>query len=1431
MRSLSLPPHLIPVLTFFGAAQPTLAAALTQMQYRDFAELLQHVGKDPSRLIFEDELTGIHNRRFLLSYLQYKVRWESEEDYPLSLLIIDLDSFKGINDTYGHDTGDQVLVWLASILKEVAGERGFAVRYGGDEFVLVLPGADRREARSTADRLMQRLQDRSFRLRDADVSISTSLSIGFATAPDDAKTSTGLFQAADTALFHAKGSGRNEVASAADIDPEKVFPKTALYRLRATEIAGRNDEMAIVSEALQGLSRGQNQFLILEAAPGMGKSAFLDEVRRNLMGDDTFCVAKLSGDQQEAYRPYYLISRLLLTLLNQREDKGEEPLRELSEEELRHLTRVLPQLADGGNAAPPDAGSSNRQAIFNTLADFLPRAVDYRPLVLIIDDLQFADEATLLLLRVLIQTNKLTTFVCGSSLEFLKLSGEEEASPLERFYSSNHKELGIRRVKLRPLGQEDISEYLKSVFPSLVTPDDFEAELAYITNGNPLFLGEIIRKLVNDRKVTLVGKEWIIEPFDEGYLPRSLEEIVKQKIADLDEQGRRLLERASTLGGEIPLSVLSGSSDLDENRVQEFLDRAEALGLVSLDFQLNDEVMRFLGKRVLEISYGAIDSDRRMGLHQEIGEYQESLYQRRLLPSASLLAYHFKRSANQEKAQRYEQVQLAFNQTVFSPEEAAIYAGEFLEDEVEAERRLEPASVQEVPEVLRTLTSAVRNTQLYPPESKRITESLAKIIDATSGILEKNEHLHLAQAQGVLLVNGQRLDVSRFRALADTFIQLLTRSELQGVVFHQGLNAEEIRALVIALGKLKPEAIEQGFWRDFAGEYGLSHIELRQVRYSRLRRKKGRGSARLLVEDEELDADELREVPKLLRKLLGAIQNAKLYPLESKPVERSLEELHSSLDLLLTRPGSLTLASAGQVLLVNGAKVDVTGYSPLANNVLEFMKYVSLASITFATGVTLVELRTFIGGLGKLSTDGTDKEFWDQFATESGLSNIVFNQRQYALGVVQSLLTSADAEDEAIEAGEGDEAASDLERQVLAEPSESLRDAVPTFGKDLLVKGEHKLFRQLLRRLFDDFVHQDPRDREQAVTACGALFASLILGLQHKFAELAADSLLDALASESEPGVLQALAGLLHEMAGCAVHFADYQLASQILLQTKARRQQFLADGGKDNAALARLLDRRLDPTAQKLLVDDMKSGQTHRQERAAQLIGSLGRSGIPMLVEVIKQERDFRVRQLAASLLAECGPDAGPTIKRAVMTEVTVEQRFRILEVIDTVTTDLRDELAYSFGDSSPKIRRAAFRLFERLHDDGMIEIILPLARDPDIGVAKGAIRSLAHLRSPAAVSALVKALDETEDEKVAIACCQALGELRHDSAVDCLAKVLGQKKPPLFRWRWTEQVRATAAMALKQIANPRAAEVLLAYVEDSHSRVRQLATPHQAD
>jgi HEAT repeat protein len=113
---------------------------------------------------------------------------------------------------------------------------------------------------------------------------------------------------------------------------------------------------------------------------------------------------------------------------------------------------------------------------------------------------------------------------------------------------------------------------------------------------------------------------------------------------------------------------------------------------------------------------------------------------------------------------------------------------------------------------------------------------------------------------------------------------------------------------------------------------------------------------------------------------------------------------------------------------------------------------------------------------------------------------------------------------------------------------------------------------------------------------------------------------------------------------------------------------------------------------------------------------------------------------------------------------------------------------------------------------------------------MAKGAIRSLGLLGSDAAVQALVSILNTTKSEDLAIACCRAVARLGNAAAIDALSKVLSQRKFLFLGRRWGEQVRAAAAIALKQISHPKAADTLSQYTSDSASRVRHLARPSGA-
>ncbi|MFQ5507668.1 MAG: hypothetical protein ACE5F1_23140, partial [Planctomycetota bacterium] len=510
--------------------------------------------------------------------------------------------------------------------------------------------------------------------------------------------------------------------------------------------------------------------------------------------------------------------------------------------------------------------------------------------MLLVDDLQFADEASLMVIRRLLENRDDPLLVCGTVAKDLTspaVEPGEEEPPWPRFVGRYDSDLKVEAVELRPLTALAISDHLSNLFPGIRLPKRFEDDLADITQGNPLFLNEIIRKLVLDQKLTLTGHVWSVHAPEEGYLPRSIEEIVDSKIAALDAEGRKLLEEVSTLGESTPLSMLTGSSDTSEAKVLEFLDRAETLGLLRTDFHINDETMRFLGKRVLEIAYGSIDASRREELHEQVGAYQEELYLKQLGPSASILAYHFKRSANRDKAIRYDTIHATFSRKTFNSKEAESYAdGPLQDDEIPRDDKLSPEALAKLPSLFRTLLTAVRSVQLYPADSQPIHNAYRACLEAVEAILARAERVHLSRSRDVLLVTGNEVDTAEFRLLARSYLDLLGRAELEGIEFRRGLPESELKTMLSHLGHLKPGAVTTGYWERFSSEHRLESIQLRQMRYSEVGTQ---GVKTASAEETGLDAEARAELPGLLRAFMGAAKNIKLYPMGSRPVTVSID--------------------------------------------------------------------------------------------------------------------------------------------------------------------------------------------------------------------------------------------------------------------------------------------------------------------------------------------------------------------------------------------------------------------------------------------------------------------------------------------------------------------------------------------------------------
>jgi diguanylate cyclase (GGDEF)-like protein len=164
-----------------------------------------------------DPLTGAYNRAYLARRFEAEIRRARNYMSPLSVLLMDIDHFKQVNDTYGHAAGDAILKQLAGMIRKNTRSSDFIVRYGGEEFVSVMTSANKDQAFLYVDRLRRMVADTGFPVPGHDAPLKVTVSVGVSSFPDDGQTTTDLLKAADQALYAAKAGGRNRVVLASRI--------------------------------------------------------------------------------------------------------------------------------------------------------------------------------------------------------------------------------------------------------------------------------------------------------------------------------------------------------------------------------------------------------------------------------------------------------------------------------------------------------------------------------------------------------------------------------------------------------------------------------------------------------------------------------------------------------------------------------------------------------------------------------------------------------------------------------------------------------------------------------------------------------------------------------------------------------------------------------------------------------------------------------------------------------------------------------------------------------------------------------------------------------------------------------------------------------------------------------------------------------------
>ena len=192
-----------------------VARVLTQTRRTRYIEILRRRVDRGMELSIIDSLTGLYNRRYMVSQLKQLLNRSAQDDSPVSIVALDIDHFKAVNDTHGHGVGDKVIQEFAERLQEQVRPMDIVCRHGGEEFLVIMPDTTGDMACTAAERMRRSIAGEPFSIESPMISLDITVSAGVATEEGHGQSFEALLKRADDALYRAKKFGRNRVESIA----------------------------------------------------------------------------------------------------------------------------------------------------------------------------------------------------------------------------------------------------------------------------------------------------------------------------------------------------------------------------------------------------------------------------------------------------------------------------------------------------------------------------------------------------------------------------------------------------------------------------------------------------------------------------------------------------------------------------------------------------------------------------------------------------------------------------------------------------------------------------------------------------------------------------------------------------------------------------------------------------------------------------------------------------------------------------------------------------------------------------------------------------------------------------------------------------------------------------------------------------------------
>jgi serine/threonine protein kinase/tetratricopeptide (TPR) repeat protein len=457
-----------------------------------------------------------------------------------------------------------------------------------------------------------------------------------------------------------------------------VVPSPRPLAAREIQLIDRVEEIRLLREAVDRAVRGEGGVVFLHGEAGIGKTRLARELGAyaRLRGMQVLYGRCPALFRMDGVPPYVLWSEVIKDYL---QVCAPEQLYKVIGYYPGEICKLVPEVKQKLGSVPqslPISPEQERDRLFEAVSQFVINISKEAPLLVVLDDLQWTDQSSLLLLHYLAR---------GIYRESLLLLGAyrdtdvDDRHPLSPVLTELNRERLLQSAQLKRMSFNDVSEMIKQILEQEDAPKEF-CELVYDkTRGNPFFVEEVIKSLKEEEVIYREEDKWKIKEVAKIEFPKTVKSVIKARISRLDEDCQHVLTMASFVGNDFTFEALCAVTGFEEDKLLELMEKMLKTGLVKERVIRGQGVYSFADVIVRDVVHDEVSLLRHMKLHATVGSALEKAYAKKIDEHLGELAYHFLEGGDKDKALDYFMKAGEKAQKIYAPDEASSYLQHALE--------------------------------------------------------------------------------------------------------------------------------------------------------------------------------------------------------------------------------------------------------------------------------------------------------------------------------------------------------------------------------------------------------------------------------------------------------------------------------------------------------------------------------------------------------------------------------------------------------------------------------------------------------------------------------------------------------------------------------------------------------------------------------